>query len=114
MGTRWGNQVREMGPAAERKPGHGQGLTETTLVTEAERRQELRASPCSVPLIPNLLPQTRPGLAHLRARCPRQYLCRVKVAPFNLRYFTFCSQPRTVFWIMMVAARNLSARSFSR
>lgn len=58
--------------------------------------------------------QTCPRSAHLRARCPRQYLCRVRAAPFSLRYFTLCSQPRTVFWIMMVAARNLSARSFSR
>lgn len=107
--------LREMGPAAGRKPAHRQAPTETALITEAEKGQRAkRASPCPLPHTPNLLPRACPSLAYLRARCPRQYLCRVKVAPFNLRYFTFCSQPRTVFWIMMVAARNLSARSFSR
>lgn len=54
------------------------------------------------------------GKAHLRARYPLPYLCRVMAILRILRYRILCSQPRTVFWILMQAERNLSVRSFSR
>ncbi|TNN34353.1 hypothetical protein EYF80_055485 [Liparis tanakae] len=51
---------------------------------------------------------------YLRARYPRPYLCSVVAILWTLRYRSRCSQPRTVFWILMQAERNRSARSFSR
>lgn len=52
--------------------------------------------------------------AHLRAMYPRPYLCRVTTILRILRYRILCNQPRTVFWILMQAERNLSVRSFSK
>lgn len=54
------------------------------------------------------------AVTHLRARYPLPYLCRRMAALRIFWYRTLCSQPRTVFWILIQADRNLSALSFSK
>lgn len=52
--------------------------------------------------------------SYLRARYPLPYLCSRMADRRIFRYRTLCNHPRTIFWILMQAERNLSALSFSR